>query len=180
MFINFQKYNITEMRRYREAAKDKDFPLKLEIYAMAGLPTDEESIYCNLGSDYPSTEKTRSMIHLESLEPSQNINRRAQISDDAHETFSVLSYNIHSRLPVMGNNSSTTYKNCKALPINWAYRLLNLLPEITNYNADIICPQEVNFYVSLFHRYVLSGLCYSSNDLGRVLWNISFHNTHTP
>lgn len=168
------------MRRYREAAKDKDFRLKLEIYAMAGLPTDEESIYCNLVSDYPSTEKTRSMIHLESLEPSQNINRRAQISDDAHETFSVLSYNIHSRLRVMGNNSRTTYKNCKALPINWAYRLLNLLPEITNYNADIICPQEVNFYVSLFHRYVLSGLCYSSNDLGRVLWNISFHNTHTP
>ncbi|XP_056150955.1 protein angel homolog 2 isoform X2 [Lampris incognitus] len=55
--------------------------------------------------------------------------------------FTVLSYNILSQELLQDN--AYLYRHCDSRVLPWAYRLPNLLAEIQNYNADILCLQEV-------------------------------------
>ncbi|KAF7656080.1 hypothetical protein LDENG_00046340 [Lucifuga dentata] len=55
--------------------------------------------------------------------------------------FSVLSYNILSQ--DLLHDNAYLYQHCNPSILPWDYRLPNLLAEIQNYNADILCLQEV-------------------------------------
>ncbi|KAK3148286.1 hypothetical protein QOZ80_3BG0293100 [Eleusine coracana subsp. coracana] len=54
-------------------------------------------------------------------------------------SFTVLSYNILADAYA----TSDTYSYCPTWALSWAYRRQNLLREIVDYHADIICLQEV-------------------------------------
>ncbi|KAF8411464.1 hypothetical protein HHK36_004015 [Tetracentron sinense] len=58
-------------------------------------------------------------------------------------TFSVLSYNVLS--DIYANMGLHSY--CPEWALTWEYRRQNLLREITGYKADILCLQEVNFFI---------------------------------
>lgn len=60
-------------------------------------------------------------------------------------TFTVLSYNILSDAYA----SSELYSYCPSWALSWNYRRQNLLKEIVNYKADIVCLQEVCLVCSL-------------------------------
>ncbi|XP_029984228.1 protein angel homolog 2 isoform X1 [Sphaeramia orbicularis] len=55
--------------------------------------------------------------------------------------FSVMSYNILSQDLLLDN--SYLYRHCNPGVLPWEYRLPNLLKEIQQHNADILCLQEV-------------------------------------
>lgn len=55
--------------------------------------------------------------------------------------FSVMSYNILSQ--DLLHDNAYLYRHCNPDILPWDYRLPNLLAEIQNYNADILCLQEV-------------------------------------
>ena len=57
--------------------------------------------------------------------------------------FSLLSYNVLSDLYA----TSEMYSYCPSWALSWAYRRQNLLRELLNYQADIMCLQEVRFRV---------------------------------
>ncbi|XP_014889485.1 protein angel homolog 2 isoform X1 [Poecilia latipinna] len=55
--------------------------------------------------------------------------------------FSVMSYNILSQDLLQDN--AYLYRHCDPAVLSWPYRLPNLLAEIQQHNADILCLQEV-------------------------------------
>lgn len=55
--------------------------------------------------------------------------------------FTVMSYNILSQDLLLDN--SYLYRHCQPSVLPWEFRLPNLLQEIQQYNADILCLQEV-------------------------------------
>ncbi|OMO94326.1 Endonuclease/exonuclease/phosphatase [Corchorus olitorius] len=78
----------------------------------------------------------RCMIEFGSYQKS-HINIETQSSDGF--TFSVLSYNILADIYAC----SGKHNHCPDWALIWEYRKKNLLREIINYSADIICLQEV-------------------------------------
>ncbi|KAJ8009111.1 hypothetical protein DPEC_G00085460 [Dallia pectoralis] len=69
---------------------------------------------------------------------------RPQSGRGRHEPsfdFSVMSYNILSQDLLHDNNY--LYKHCSAAFLSWDHRLANILKEIKEHNADIMCLQEV-------------------------------------
>ncbi|XP_070705797.1 protein angel homolog 2 [Pempheris klunzingeri] len=61
--------------------------------------------------------------------------------DSAAFDFSVMTYNILSQELLQDN--AYLYRHCNPSVLPWEYRLPNLLAEIQQYNADIVCLQEV-------------------------------------
>ncbi|XP_061609617.1 protein angel homolog 2 isoform X2 [Phyllopteryx taeniolatus] len=55
--------------------------------------------------------------------------------------FSVMSYNILSQELLHAN--SYLYRHCSAAALAWSHRLPNLLAELSKYDADVLCLQEV-------------------------------------
>ncbi|XP_029449081.1 protein angel homolog 2 isoform X2 [Rhinatrema bivittatum] len=60
---------------------------------------------------------------------------------DGHFDFSVMSYNILSQ-DLLEDNSHL-YKHCRQPVLIWSYRLPNILRELKELDADILCLQEV-------------------------------------
>ncbi|XP_063074176.1 protein angel homolog 2 [Engraulis encrasicolus] len=65
-----------------------------------------------------------------------------------HFDFSVMSYNILSQQLLHEN--SYLYRHCSVPVLDWKYRYANIMKEIEEHNADILCLQEVqeDHYVS--------------------------------
>lgn len=77
----------------------------------------------------------RHMLHIRT--PASNSYHEAQPTQDV--TFSLLSYNI-----LCGSLAyDFSYPHCPNWALAWEYRRQKLLHEIMEYNADIICLQEV-------------------------------------
>ena len=79
----------------------------------------------------------RKMIRLQK---SLELNHKAKSSNEV--VFSVLSYNILADLYCP---YSDTFSYCPSWAVAWQYRRENLLKEIIEYDADILCLQEVIF-----------------------------------
>ena len=79
----------------------------------------------------------RKMIRLQK---SLELNHKAKSSNEV--VFSVLSYNILADLYCP---YSDTFSYCPSWAVAWEYRRENLLKEIIEYDADILCLQEVIF-----------------------------------
>ena len=86
----------------------------------------------------------RKMIRLQNT---LNLNLKAQSSDDV--VFSVLSYNI-----LADSLSTKAFSYCPKWALAWEYRQENLLEEIIKYDADILCLQEVIFFLTCVSAYV--------------------------
>lgn len=79
----------------------------------------------------PATPMERRMMSLATGEMFPAKNRRPG-------TFRVLSYNILSEI----YTSVASYPHCPRWGLAWTYRRLNLLREMSQYDADILCLQE--------------------------------------
>lgn len=55
--------------------------------------------------------------------------------------FSVMSYNILSQNLLEDN--SHLYRHCRRPVLHWSFRFPNILKEIKNFDADVLCLQEV-------------------------------------
>ncbi|KAJ1157482.1 hypothetical protein NDU88_010193 [Pleurodeles waltl] len=64
-----------------------------------------------------------------------------QAADTEKFDFSVMSYNILSQ-DLLEDNSHL-YRHCRQPVLFWSYRLPNLLREFREFNADVLCLQEV-------------------------------------
>ncbi|CAL8997363.1 unnamed protein product [Prunus brigantina] len=84
---------------------------------------------------YPPVHPPRSTIKC--VWKSWNSGLEAHSSSDL--TFSVLSYNILAGIYATGNR----YSYCPEWALSWEYRMQNIINEIIEYDADILCLQEV-------------------------------------
>uniref|UniRef100_A0A8C3KUH6 Angel homolog 2 n=1 Tax=Chrysolophus pictus TaxID=9089 RepID=A0A8C3KUH6_CHRPC len=81
-------------------------------------------------------QHSRTMKILESAETDQS-NRECEAKFD----FTVMSYNILSQNLLEDN--SHLYKHCRQRLLIWTYRFPNILQEIKQLDADVLCLQEV-------------------------------------
>lgn len=87
---------------------------------------------------YPPAHPPRSTIKC--VWKSWNSGLEAHSSSDL--TFSVLSYNILAGIYATGNR----YSYCPEWALSWEYRMQNIINEIIEYDADILCLQEVTMF----------------------------------
>lgn len=85
---------------------------------------------------YPPAHRPRSI--LECVWKSGDFDLKAHSSNGVK--FSVLSYNLLANLYA----TRSKYPECPEWALSWEYRRQNLLNEIIEYDADILCLQEVN------------------------------------
>ncbi|KAL5779695.1 hypothetical protein ACOSQ2_010432 [Xanthoceras sorbifolium] len=119
---------------YEPSMDDTDFRLRLEIVVncSTGIPISPKTIVeTNPVISFPP-QLPRCMIQLEKF-------KKIWASGDV--TFSVLSYNILADMYASISRDIKSY--CPTWALAWDYRRKNLLREIIEYNADIICLQEV-------------------------------------
>lgn len=95
--------------------------------------------------------------------------RKAQDSDPSIETFSVLVYNILCEKYA----TERLYGYTPSWALSWEYRKELILTEIMNYDADILCLQEVD--VAQYEEYFLHHL--AAQDYEGVFWPKSRANT---
>ncbi|GLT44892.1 hypothetical protein SLA2020_187660 [Shorea laevis] len=122
---------------YEPTNDDIDFPLKLECTAVdhAKGTSLVQTIVTNPVISFPH-RSPRQMIAIGGDEKHGNIDLRSQSSNGL--TFRVLSYNILASIYAPSNLG-----HCPAWALAWQYRRKNLLNEIIEYDADVICLQEV-------------------------------------
>ncbi|KAL0967456.1 hypothetical protein UPYG_G00252470 [Umbra pygmaea] len=80
--------------------------------------------------------KWEDFSHLYTSRPKSGSGRQTPPFD-----FSVMSYNILSQDLLQDNNY--LYKHCNVFILNWEHRLSNILKELKEHSADIMCLQEV-------------------------------------
>ncbi|KAL6296998.1 hypothetical protein ACE6H2_005140 [Prunus campanulata] len=90
---------------------------------------------------YPPAHPPRSTIKC--VWKSWNSGLEAHSSSDL--TFSVLSYNILAGIYAFGNR----YSYCPEWALSWEYRMQNIINEIIEYDADILCLQERDHFEDL-------------------------------
>ncbi|TDL26099.1 glucose-repressible alcohol dehydrogenase transcriptional effector [Rickenella mellea] len=95
--------------------------------------------------------------------------RKAQESDPSVETFSVLCYNILCERCA----TEQLYGYTPAWALGWEYRKELILTEVMNYDADILCLQEVD--IAQYENYFLQHL--AEQDYEGVYWPKSRANT---
>ncbi|GAV59258.1 Exo_endo_phos domain-containing protein [Cephalotus follicularis] len=126
-------------KTYEPSMDDAGFSLRLEFVAVDPMGTQlspTKIIVTEPVILFPP-QCPRCMINIRGYQKSWNVNFKVQSLDDI--TFTVLSYNILSDLYA----SRDMHGHCPTWALAWEYRRQNLLREIMEYNADIICLQEV-------------------------------------
>ncbi|XVF64776.1 hypothetical protein PTKIN_Ptkin09bG0193800 [Pterospermum kingtungense] len=126
-------------KTYEPSMDDLGFSLRLECSIVDHVKGTQLASVNFIVTD-PVTfppRSPRSMIKFGSYQKSGNINFKTHSSDGF--TFSVLSYNILADMYAGGGR----YYYCPKRALLWEYRRQNLLQEIIEYNADILCLQEV-------------------------------------
>ncbi|XP_075003150.1 protein angel homolog 2 isoform X3 [Calonectris borealis] len=81
-------------------------------------------------------QHSRTMKIFENKETEQS-----NIESEAKFDFTIMSYNILSQNLLEGN--SHLYKHCRQRLLIWTYRFPNILQEIKQLDADVLCLQEV-------------------------------------
>ncbi|RVW56014.1 Carbon catabolite repressor protein 4-like 2 [Vitis vinifera] len=125
---------------YVPSMDDFGFCLMFESLAIdcsLGFPLSEIKSIMTDPVIIPPHPCPRHMIQIQHLKEPRNIVFESQSSNA--DTFSVLSYNILSDIYA----SRSAHVKCPGWALAWEYRRKNLLLEITGYDADIICLQEV-------------------------------------
>ncbi|XP_034677251.1 carbon catabolite repressor protein 4 homolog 1-like isoform X1 [Vitis riparia] len=125
---------------YVPSMDDFGFCLMFESLAIdcsLGFPLSEIKSIMTDPVIIPPHPCPRHMIQIQHLKEPRNIVFESQSSNA--DTFSVLSYNILSDIYASRN----AHVKCPGWALAWEYRRKNLLLEITGYDADIICLQEV-------------------------------------
>jgi hypothetical protein len=142
-------YEVGQGKTYTPTADDVGHVLKLECMAVDSVT--------GIGISAASTVLTSQVIPAPSPTPRRlilvnSIDGPAALEMEgrtaAPGTFTVLSYNVLADLYA----TSDMYSYCPPWALSWAYRRQNLLREIVNYRADILCLQEVPFYLIVFHQ----------------------------
>lgn len=131
-------------KTYTPTADDIGYVLKFECV----VATAETKQFVG----HPSTILTSRVIPAPSpsprrLIPVNGVDVMGHLDQDGRiqsaGSFTVLSYNILSDTSA----SSDLYSYCPPWALSWPYRRQNLLREIVGYRADVVCLQEVCFFV---------------------------------
>ncbi|KAJ4952379.1 hypothetical protein NE237_029211 [Protea cynaroides] len=125
-------------KTYVPSADDFGYILRLESIATdntKGNPLAPTNIILTYPVISAADPHPRCLIEFIPQEGPSNLNVELQTSSD--ETFNVLSYNVLAQLYA----SNISY--CDSWAVMWEYRRHNLLREIIEYQADILCLQEV-------------------------------------
>ncbi len=166
-------YEVGQGKTYTPTADDVGHVLKLECMAVDSVT--------GIGISAASTVLTSQVIPAPSPTPRRlilvnSIDGPAALEMEgrtaAPGTFTVLSYNVLADLYA----TSDMYSYCPPWALSWAYRRQNLLREIVNYRADILCLQEVPFYLIAFHQCALDIMAFISircflHAVFHVYWN---------
>uniref|UniRef100_A0A6V7QUE9 poly(A)-specific ribonuclease n=1 Tax=Ananas comosus var. bracteatus TaxID=296719 RepID=A0A6V7QUE9_ANACO len=130
-------FEVGRSRTYTPTADDIAHVLKFEcvvVDAETRIPVGAvNSIMTSRVIPAPSPSPRR-MIQVNSVDVLGHLDSESRTS-----TFTVLSYNILADTYA----TSDVYSYCPSWALSWPYRRQNLLREIINYHADIICLQEV-------------------------------------
>ncbi|XP_020104487.1 carbon catabolite repressor protein 4 homolog 1-like [Ananas comosus] len=133
-------FEVGRSRTYTPTADDIAHVLKFEcvvIDAETRIPVGAvNSIMTSRVIPAPSPSPRR-MIQVNSVDVLGHLDSESRTS--TFGTFTVLSYNILADTYA----TSDVYSYCPSWALSWPYRRQNLLREIINYHADIICLQEV-------------------------------------
>lgn len=114
----------------------------LAVHCSLGFPLSEIKSFMTDPVIMPPHPCPRRMIQIQHLkEPSITVFESKSSNAD---TFSVVSYNILSDVCATRN----AHEMCPGWALLWEYRWKNLLLEITGYDADIICLQEVRNFLN--------------------------------
>lgn len=129
-------------KNYVPKLDDLGLILKLECVAV-DISTNATLSDCNVTVTDPVIEfpaaRPRCMVQIQCLPESLTL-CSTSLNGIA---FNILSYNILSDM-----YTNNKYHYCPPWALVWEYRRHNLLREIIGYNADIICLQEVNTFIS--------------------------------
>ncbi|KAJ8270671.1 hypothetical protein GJAV_G00117850 [Gymnothorax javanicus] len=104
----------------------------------SGNPNDPSSLD-RIPTTPPKTEQPREIKRLW-----EDFSHRYKSCDGEqfrHFDFSVMSYNILSQQLLLDN--AYLYKHCHSSVLDWNHRFPNILKELEQHNADILCLQEV-------------------------------------
>jgi CCR4-NOT transcription complex subunit 6 len=137
---------VGSMKTYVPTMDDFGFSLRLESVAVDCSHHFHLSPINVIVTDpviLPPRPCHRCMIPIGYLNKPWNSNLKDQSSKEA--VFSVLSYNILADLYA----SRDKFSYCPTWALVWEYRRQNLLREIIEYHADILCLEEVIFPVNL-------------------------------
>ena len=124
-------FEVSHSKTYTPTTNDEDNILRLECIVMDAEKRKP------IGD--PVAVSTSPVIHAPSAIPRRMVPMRGGGGCTGSEPFTVLSYNLLSDVRA----SSEVYGYCPSWAISWAYRRQNLLREIIDYEADIMCLQEV-------------------------------------
>jgi CCR4-NOT transcription complex subunit 6 len=136
-------YEVGRGKTYTPTADDVGHVLKLECMAVdssTGLGIAAASTVLTSRVIPAPSPTPRRLIPVNSLDGPAGLEMEGRIA--APGTFTVLSYNVLADLYA----TSDMYSYCPPWALSWAYRRQNLLREIVQYRADILCLQEVLSY----------------------------------
>ena len=121
---------VCQTRNYTVSADDVGHVLKLEVVPVDAKSGNEQAQPQNVitGRVIPAPEP-----------PRRNLVKISHNSTPEPRTFTVATYNVLADLYC----NSDMYGYVPDWALAWAYRRQNILKEIVNYNADILCLQEV-------------------------------------
>ena len=121
---------VCQQRNYTVSADDVGHVLKLEVVPVDAKTGNEQAQPQNVitGRVIPAPEP-----------PRRNLVKIAHNSTPEPRTFTTATYNVLADLYC----NSDMYGYVPDWALAWAYRRQNILKEIVNYNADILCLQEV-------------------------------------
>jgi CCR4-NOT transcription complex subunit 6 len=133
-------YEVGRGKTYTPTADDVGHVLKLECMAVdssTGLGIAAASTVLTSRVIPAPSPTPRRLIPVNSFDGPPGLEMEGRIA--APGTFTVLSYNVLADLYA----TSDMYSYCPPWALSWAYRRQNLLREIVQYRADILCLQEV-------------------------------------
>lgn len=128
---------VGSLKTYVPTMDDSGFRLRLDSAAVDRFHFPLSRI--NTIVTDPVILHPRCMIPIRHLQKPWNSNLKDESSNEV--VFSVLSYNILADLYA----TRVKYTYCPTEALVWGYRRQNLLREIIEYHADILCLQEVIF-----------------------------------
>lgn len=134
-------FEVGRSRTYTPTADDIGHVLKFECVAMDSekkLPVGPVNTITTSRVIPPPTPSPRRLVPVSGVDVMGNLDLDGRTASSG--TFTVLSYNILSDVYA----SNELYSYCPSWALSWVYRRQNLMREIVNYRADILCLQEVS------------------------------------
>lgn len=144
---------ISTSNYYIPGVDDIGFYLKVDCFAKCSQQND---LLAKIGTKITEPVIDCPPLFLRKIVPTRLIE---ESNEHKFESISVLSYNV---LADDLTRANTNLYNCPEFALQWDYRPLNILNELSSYKADFLCLQEVrSHHLTKFFKPRLSQLGYN-------------------